>query len=339
MIAAATIRRRRRVLCDVLDEDWVCLEMMTPVIDAAQRKLVGNGTFRKFDQLLSPRRVVEAARGNRRGGRNLTRRDIFIWISVVLFFNQISGVITEMSSTSFSKLMVDIFSVGIFQYMAWYAVFRLLVSSDAMPVARGQDFLIAVALCFLVFLPTVRIIWVAATGIAIYWWIFNAGDPKLRAAGAVLAALSVQELWGHAFFNLVAFHLLSAETAVVGTILKVIRAGTVWQANVITGPTGYGIVIFDECSAFHNLSLAMLCWITVSKLRYQTWQIRDFVVGVAIGITMILWNVSRLCFMAWDVESYYYWHDGTGVEIFAIGASLSILLISLYCSGPGRRMT
>jgi hypothetical protein len=310
-----------------------------PMIDATQRKLLGNRTFPKYDQLLSPGRLVKAVREAGRGGPELPRRDLFIWVSVVFFFNQLYGVITEMPSTSLQKLAVDLGSIGVFQYMAWYAIFRLLVSSDAMPVARWRDFVIAGALCFLVLLPTVRIIWVAATGIAIYWWLFSVGDPKLRAAGAVLAALSVQELWGHAFYRLVAFPLLSAETAVVGTILEVVRAGTAWEANVITGPTGYGIVILDECSAFHNLSLAMLCWITVSKLRYQTWGLQDVLVGIAIGITMIFWNVSRLCFMAWDVDLYHYWHDGSGAEIFAIGASFSVLLVSLYCSGPGRRMT
>jgi hypothetical protein len=278
-----------------------------PMIDATQRKLLGNRTF--------PGRLVKAVREAGRGGPELPRRDLFIWVSVVFFFNQLYGVITEMPSTSLQKLAVDLGSIGVFQYMAWYAIFRLLVSSDAMPVARWRDFVIAGALCFLVLLPTVRIIWVAATGIAIYWWLFSVGDPKLRAAGAVLAALSVQELWGHAFYRLVAFPLLSAEAA------------------------GYGIVIFDECSAFHNLSLAMLCWITVSKLRYQTWGLQDVLVGIAIGITMIFWNVSRLCFMAWDVDLYHYWHDGSGAEIFAIGASFSVLLVSLYCSGPGRRMT
>jgi hypothetical protein len=313
--------------------------MVTPVIDATQRKPVGTSTFPSFDQLLSPRWVVNAVREDRRGGSDLPRRDIFIWVSVVLFVNHLFGVITEMPSTSLEKLIADVLSIGVFQYMAWYVIFRLLVSSDSMLVARWQDFLIAGALCFLVFLPTVRIIWVAATSIAIYWWFFNAGDPKLRAAGAVIAALSVQELWGHAFFHLLSFPLLSAETAVVGTILEIARAGTVWQANVITGPTGYGIVILDDCSAFHNLSLAMLCWVTVSKLRDQSWKIQDFWVGIAIGLTMILFNVLRLCLMAWNLDLFHYWHEGGGAEIFAIGASFSIFLISLYCSGPGRRMT
>ena len=61
-------------------------------------------------------------------------------------------------------------------------------------------------------------VWVAATGIAIYLWLFGDGDRKLRAAAVVLAALAVQELWGHLLFDLVAVHLLRAEAAAVGTL-------------------------------------------------------------------------------------------------------------------------
>ena len=162
---------------------------------------------------------------------------------------------------------------------------------------------------------------------------------RLRAAGIVLAALSVQELWGHIFFNLVTFPLLRAETAVVGTLLEAMRPGTVWHDNAITGPNGYGIVIINSCSSFHNLSLAMLCWLTVSRLRHQDWRVRDFVIGGAIGVTMILFNVVRICLMGWDINLYHYWHDGIGAEIYAIGASLTILLMSLYGSRPAGRPT
>jgi hypothetical protein len=34
--------------------------------------------------------------------------------------------------------------------------------------------------------------------------------------------------------------------------------------------------------------------------------------------------------MASNNDLFEYWHDGPGAEIFAIGASLMILLISLY---------
>jgi hypothetical protein len=282
-------------------------------------------------------RRVSRREGQR--SRVLSRRDIFIWAAAILFFNQIFGVIKEMPAASLEVLVSDLLAVGIFQYLAWYAIFRLLGSSDPGPAAQWRDFLIIAAFSLLVFLPTSRAIWVAATGIAIYLFLTDSGDPKLRAAGIVLAALSVQELWGRLFFSLVADHLLRAEAAVIGTMLEVAQPGTVWQDNAIMGPNGYGVIIISGCSSFHNVSLALLCWVTISRLRCQTWQVRDFVIGSAIGMTMILLNLARILLMAWDVELYHYWHDGIGTEIFAIGASLTILLMSLYGSRPAGRPT
>jgi hypothetical protein len=264
---------------------------------------------------------------------------MFIWAAAILFINQLYGVIKEMPALSLEVLVSNLLAVGIFQYLAWYAVFRLLASSEIAPAARWRDFLITAPLCLLVFLPTNRAIWVAASGIATYLFLTDNEDRKLRAAGIVLAALSVQELWGRLLFSLVADHLLRAEAAVIGTILEGAQPGTVWQDNAIMGPNGHGVIIISGCSSFHNLSLALLCWVTISRLRCQTWQVGDFVVGSAIGITMILLNLARILLMAWNVELYQYWHNGIGSEIFAIGASLTILLMSLYGSRLAARRT
>jgi hypothetical protein len=287
--------------------------------------------------LLSIRIHGETNIGERHPGLSLPRRDIFIWVVVIFFCNQLFAMVKEVPSASFEKLTSALFAVSIFQYMAWYVILRLLSSSDLAQAARWRDVLVAAGFCLLVFLPTSRMIWVSAVGIAIYLWIYNGGDPKLRAAGIVLAALSVQEFWGHIFFKLVAFPLLRAETAVVGTMLQAARPGTVWQDNIITGPNGYGIIVYTGCSAFHNLSLALLCWVTLSKLRHQNWRVRDFLIGGVVVGTMIVFNLSRLYLMAWDIDLLYYWHDGAGAEIFAISSSVTILLISLYGSRPTRR--
>lgn len=260
------------------------------------------------------------------------RHLVFVWATAILFFNQLLPVIRQMPAASFEAFLNDLCAVGIFQYLAWYAILRLLGSSDPTAAARSQDVLVIAALCLLLFLPTTRSIWIAALGIAIYLWIFSGGDLKVRAAGTVLGALSVQEFWGHVFFNLVAVPLLHVETAVVGTLLETARPGTMWQDNVITGPNGFGIIVYTGCSSFHNLSLAMLCWLTVSKLRNQSWSNRDLVVGSAVGATIVLLNVMRLFLMTWDIDLYHYWHDGVGAEIFGIGASITILLISLFGS-------
>ena len=257
------------------------------------------------------------------------RRDLFIWAAVILFFNQLADIAKGPLIFSTRSIIYVLLAISIFQYMAWYAVFRFLWTSDRAQAARWQDLASVTALLILLFVPVGRMIWVSATGLAGYLCLFNDGDRKLRSAGIVLAALSVQALWGHIFFNLIALHLLRVETAAVGFMLEMAGAGTSWKGNVITGPTGFGLAIFASCSSFHNLSSALLCWVTVTRMRCQHLSRRTFVVGAIIGTTMIALNFARLYLMALDADSYDLWHEGVGGEIFAVGASLAVLLISL----------
>lgn len=270
---------------------------------------------------------------------NLHRREIFIWVAVILLLNQLLYQIKEDWSVSLERLVYDLGAIGAFQFMAWYVVLSLLRDSDPVSVARWRDLLVSGALCLLLLLPMSRAIWVAALGIAVYLFIFSDRDPRLRAAATVLAGLSVQQYWGHIFFNLVAFPLLRAETAAVGTILAAVRPGTAWHDNMVAGPNGFGIVVYAACSSFHNVSLAALCWLAVSRWRYLCRWRRDLVMLGVVGGTMILFNLFRLCMMAWDMDLYDYWHAGVGADIFAVAASLTILLIALYGSRPARQPT
>jgi len=260
----------------------------------------------------------------------MSRRAVFIWASLILFLNQIVAVITARSTAYLDQIIAQLCGVGIFQYMAWYTIFRLLGSSDRQQRARPIDAVVVTLLCLLVVLPAGQMVWLIATATAVYLCMFSNGDRKLRAAGTVLAALSMQQLWGHLFYNLVAFRLLRAETAVVGSILQASGAGSVWQNNVITQPSGFGIVIFTECSSFHNLSVALLCWVTMSRLHGHSWSRRDFMFGALVAATMVSFNITRLSLMALSNDLYRYWHDGIGASVFAAGASFTMLLLSLW---------
>ena len=258
----------------------------------------------------------------------ITRRDVIIWAMVILFLNNLATIFNQIEF----KFLGELTSISIFQCMAWYAIFYLLGSSDKTSIIQFRDVFFMVGLCLLVLVPTSRMIWVAAAGIAIYILITGGGAPKIRAAGVVLAAQAIQEFWGHVLFNLVAFPLLRAETAVVGAMLEATRPGTVWQDNIIAGPGGFGLVIHTTCSSYHNVSLALLCWITVSKLSNPNGRSRDLVTGGVVVATMIILNIVRLYLVAHDINLYHYWHEGVGADIFAIVASLAIFSISLYGS-------
>lgn len=280
---------------------------------------------------------IPAKTGVARSGLDLPRRDLFLWLCAIIFFNQLLAAVGQLASASPGQLLSDLAATSVFQIMAWFAIFRLLSLSDRAEAAEMRDVLIALALCLPLFLPTARTIKVLALGAAAFVYLRGRSDPKLRAAGVVLAALTIQEYWGHIVFDMFALPLLRAETAVVGTLMHALRAGTVWHGNIISGPSGFGIILYSGCSSFHNLSLAMLCWLTVSRVRNQDWRRRDFLTGCAIGAAMIACNVMRLCLMAWSSDFYEYWHNGPGAQIFAVGASVMVLVLSLYGSRPAAR--
>ena len=273
------------------------------------------------------------------GGLDLSLRDLFLWVCAILFFNQMLAAVGELQSASPWRLLSDLADSSFFQIMAWYAIFRLLAASPSKQPAQISDILLALALCLPLFLPTTRTMKVLALGAAMFCWIRGRDDPKLRSAGIVLGALAIQEYWGHIVFDLFALPLLRAETAVVGTLVQAMRAGTVWQGNVITAPSGFSVIVYSACSSFHNLSLAMLCWVTVSRLRNQSWRNRDLLTACVIGAAMIACNVARICLMAWSPDLYEYWHNGPGAQIFAVGASAMVLALSLYGSRPAERAT
>ncbi len=227
--------------------------------------------------------------GETRAGIDFPRRDIFIWVCSIILLNQLFDVVRETPSASPEQLLTDLGAVGIFQIMAWYAVFRLLASSDPAPVAQLRDFLITVALCCLVFVPSTRMIWVAVLGVAIFGWLFNGGPQSCAPPESSLPRSQSRRSGGA--FSLNSSPFLCAETAVVGTVLQAVRAGTEWRDNVITGPSGHGIVVYDLCSSFHNLSVAVLCWVTMRSLQDRSWQVRDFVTGCVLGTTMVLFNM------------------------------------------------
>ena len=256
-------------------------------------------------------------------------RYVVLWGIIIIFANQLIEAVRPITTTPTWSMISDFWSISVFQYMAWYTIFCRLSSSDSVKVANWRHIVPIIAICLLVFLPAKGMIWVAATGIAVFCLISNRSDLRMRAAGVVLAALSVQEFWGHIVFQLISFPLLQAETAVVGTLLQLTWAGTVWHDNVITMPSGHGILLYPYCSSFHNVSLAILCWVTVTNLINLNWRHSNYVTGAIVVVAMIVFNTGRLYLMALGPYSYHYWHEGAGSDIFQIGASLSVLLLTL----------
>jgi exosortase/archaeosortase family protein len=115
----------------------------------------------------------------------------------------------------------------------------------------------------------------------------------------------------------------------VGVALDMTRSGFVWRDNVIK-TEGHSIEIYNGCSSFHNISLAALCWIALTRLKRPAFIKSDFLFGAAACLAMIALNATRLYTMSLSFEKYEYWHDGFGSEIFAAASTLIIATICVW---------
>jgi len=268
-----------------------------------------------------------------------SRKELFIWLVAILFATSLSQTVLQVSAYSAGEnLFIRPTGIGAFQLLGWFAVFRLLARDSPDVPASGWNFAVTgllggtnIALGMIDMMPVQRGIWIVATLAAIYIYLTNAKGSYSRAGATVLFALCVQSLWGPVFFSLFALNFLHADAAIVGTLLDATRSGYTWHGNVIA-TQGHSIEIYSPCSSFHNMSLAALCWVTLTKLSRPNWIPTDFIFGATAVAAMVVLNVSRLYVEALNHAAWDYWHNGTGVHIFQVGASVTILLISLWGS-------
>jgi exosortase/archaeosortase family protein len=253
-----------------------------------------------------------------------SRRELFIWLASILCASAFAQSMTHGGATALS-----LESIGAFQILGWFAVLRLLYLQTSSAPASSRDFWVAGVVGAINLLPSGKATWIAATLAALYIYAENEKGSNGRAGATVLGALCVQSLWGPTLFSLFTVYLLRADAALVGVALKLTRGGFDWHENVIS-TQGFTVGIYNDCSSFHNISLAALCWISLTKLHRPTFIRSDFKFAAAACLAMIALNAARLYTISLGLESFAYWHDGAGAQIFAVTASFFIAAICAW---------
>jgi exosortase/archaeosortase family protein len=257
-------------------------------------------------------------------GAQFSRRELFVWLASILCASAFAQSMTHGGTTALS-----LESIGAFQLLGWFAVLRLLYLQTSSAPASSRDFWVAGLVGAINLLPSGKATWIAASLAALYIYAGNEKGSNGRAGAAVLGALSVQSLWGPTLFSLFTVYILRADATLVGVALKLTRGGFDWHENVIS-TQGFTVGIYNDCSSFHNISLAALCWISLTKLHRPTFIRSDFKFGAAACLAMIALNAARLYTISLGRESFAYWHDGAGAQIFAVTASFIIAAICAW---------
>jgi hypothetical protein len=122
--------------------------------------------------------------------------------------------------------------------------------------------------------------------------------------------------------------VLRAETIAVQAALAPI--GGFARDGLIISPGGsYRLVIEEGCSAFHNVSLASLIWISLVKIETLTLKTAHLWICAAMAVATVAINTVRLALMAQSYPMYEFWHNGAGIRIVTFAMLGAMLVICL----------
>ena len=223
-------------------------------------------------------------------------------------------------------------NLGIFQLIAWFAVFHLLASRPRW-VSGGATLLVGL-MAFSAMLPGDGAAWVGLSAFAAYIFLAFPQDLSLRAAAAVMLALAMQLLWGRLLFEFVALRIETADAWLAAGLLRSLHHAVSLKGNLI-GTESHQIVVYDACTSFHNLSVALLAFVAITKLSRLDWRPGDLVTAASLVLLTVAMNSLRLFLMASSPAGQLeFWHTGAGSQ--AINAALSALTAGLCLYGAQR---
>jgi len=124
----------------------------------------------------------------------------------------------------------------------------------------------------------------------------------------IMLALTVSMLWGALLLQLCARPILGLDTLLVSWILDADRIG-----NVFSFADGSGhVVVYPGCSSFANLSLALLCWISITRWVNHHRSAWDALWSLSACASVVAVNITRISLMGLSHWHYHLIHNEWG---------------------------
>lgn len=266
----------------------------------------------------------------------LSRREIALWLVVAALANE---GLHALDLRSPGSVAMSLASQNLIYWFSCFALISILWRVDADLRTRPIDVCVAIVTCTgLIGASLVGYrfgVGVLATGLSVYLLCLG-GGRAFRAAGCVMLALSVHLTWAPIIFQYLLPWILRLDMLAVSAFLALIGSLATVENTSIHGADGHSAALVGGCSAFQNLSIAMLAYVSAAMLLRGRWVRGDLLWLLATCLALIVINTVRLAMLGMNRDLYAFWHDGAGVPILALGETAVIAALSLAGASRGR---
>ncbi len=277
----------------------------------------------------APLHRVDAFARRRSPSNRMSIRELVFWLVAMLAASHAMHVLDWSSAEKFASSLA---SANIIYFVACAAVFYRIYHSGRSDVSDAGDagfaLLIAVLSTILAFVGYRFTNGILMTAVGVYLIVRHGSNANLKAAACVLLALSVHLIWAPALFQYFAVPLLRFDAQLVSGLYGLVRPDIAMTGTSFFAPDGHTITLAAACSSFNNMSMAVLCAVSVIMLVRNTWRRSDIGLILATSLAMLAFNVVRVGLIGWSKDYYAFWHDGAGKSLFAVAMTVVLLGVS-----------
>jgi hypothetical protein len=263
------------------------------------------------------------------GRIQIVRNEFFAGL---FFLGCANGIATRAIATvrdiGWLNAAIGMFDVSAIVLAACASGLWLMMGSRKQSVTR-IDLIIGVVALALIALPIGGLSWIAVSGLALYILLFKHRDLPMRRGALILLATTVPMFWSRLLFQFFANFILEIDASLVGWLLGADRTGNMVR---FVNDSGY-LVIMPPCSSLANMSLAFLCWITVSEFTGHRRALSDLWWCLLACGSVLVVNVGRLSAMGISLRHYEAIHGQIGNAV----TDAMILILTLGWSFLGVR--
>jgi hypothetical protein len=237
----------------------------------------------------------------------LSRGEFFASLLILGCANGLgSRIIQSVNQLGWAEALYSTFGISVIVWLSCIAgisiIFRIRTGE-----VRSADVAVGAGFLLLVILPIGPLSWLAVTALCLYLLV-PANNPSLRRGAVILFATTVPMLWSRMLFQFFANLILDTDASLVSWLLGTHRTG-----NLVEFADGSGLlVILPACSSLANVSLAFLCWVTISQLAGHKRSVYDLLWCFLACASVVAVNVSRISLMGLNDIQYYEIHNHWG---------------------------
>ncbi|MCS3898647.1 hypothetical protein M2171_007780 [Bradyrhizobium japonicum USDA 38] len=255
--------------------------------------------------------------GSLRMSRQLPRGEFFAGLFALGCVSGLaSSIIQSVNRHGWAEALFNTFGISIIVWISCAAGVSLVLQDRTFRV-RPSELAMGAGFVCLVVLPIGALSWLAVTALSLYI-ILSTNDASSRRGAFILLATTVPMLWSRLLFQFFANLILQIDASLVGWILGTHRTG-----DIVEFADGSGVlVIWPACSSLANVSLAVLCWVTVSQLVGPKNSAYDLLWCLLACTSVVAVNVARISLMGlsqWHFTTVHgAWGDAVGNTVILV---------------------